>query len=90
MTTYDAVVIGAGQAGLSASYHLKRRGLSHVVLDQESGPGGTIAKYPRRKLVLTRPVELPLAGRLAKDSYSKEELMAMWQRIVDEEELPLA
>jgi cation diffusion facilitator CzcD-associated flavoprotein CzcO len=36
----DAVVIGAGQAGLSASYHLKRRGISHVVLDADDAPGG--------------------------------------------------
>jgi cation diffusion facilitator CzcD-associated flavoprotein CzcO len=36
----DSVVIGAGQAGLSASYHLKRRGLEHVVLDAEAAPGG--------------------------------------------------
>ncbi len=40
----DIVVIGAGQAGLSAAYHLKRMGLSpgkgFVVLDDEFGPGG--------------------------------------------------
>jgi cation diffusion facilitator CzcD-associated flavoprotein CzcO len=36
----DAVVIGAGQAGLSASYHLKRRGISHVMLDADAAPGG--------------------------------------------------
>jgi cation diffusion facilitator CzcD-associated flavoprotein CzcO len=34
------VVIGAGQAGLSAAYHLRRRGLDFVVLDAEDGPGG--------------------------------------------------
>src|SRR6185437_563532 len=34
------VVIGAGQAGLSAAYHLRRRGLGYVVLDGEDGPGG--------------------------------------------------
>jgi FAD dependent oxidoreductase len=34
------VVIGAGQAGLSAAYHLQRRGLQYVVLDGEDGPGG--------------------------------------------------
>jgi len=34
------VVIGAGQAGLSASYHLKRLGLDHVVLDANPAPGG--------------------------------------------------
>ena len=36
----DSVVIGAGQAGLSASNHLKRLGLDHVVLDAEDAPGG--------------------------------------------------
>lgn len=37
---YDAVVIGAGQAGLSASYHLRRLGVDHVVLDGDTRPGG--------------------------------------------------
>jgi cation diffusion facilitator CzcD-associated flavoprotein CzcO len=36
----DVVVIGAGQAGLSAAFHLQRRGLEFVVLDAEEGPGG--------------------------------------------------
>src|SRR5688572_17094170 len=40
----DIVVIGAGQAGLSSAYHLKRRGLAagrgFVVLDQSPQPGG--------------------------------------------------
>jgi len=40
----DIVVIGAGQAGLSAAYHLKRRGLAphrgFVVLDRSLKPGG--------------------------------------------------
>ncbi|HEY9560815.1 MAG TPA: NAD(P)-binding domain-containing protein [Anseongella sp.] len=40
----DVVVIGAGQAGLSAAYHLKKEGIEpgigFVVLDDEFGPGG--------------------------------------------------
>ena len=40
----DIVVIGAGQAGLSSAYHLKRRGLPRnrgfVVLDQAPNAGG--------------------------------------------------
>ncbi len=40
MEILDAVVIGAGQAGLSAAYHLGRRGIGHVVLDADPGPGG--------------------------------------------------
>lgn len=40
MKVYDVVVIGAGQAGLSASFHLTRLGLDHVVLDANAQPGG--------------------------------------------------
>ncbi|MYS84170.1 FAD-dependent oxidoreductase [Streptomyces sp. SID5474] len=36
----DVVVIGAGQAGLSAAYHLRRSGQSFVVLDADEAPGG--------------------------------------------------
>ncbi len=40
----DIVVIGAGQAGLSSAYHLRRLGLApitgYVVLDQSPSPGG--------------------------------------------------
>jgi putative flavoprotein involved in K+ transport len=31
----EAIVIGAGQAGLAASYHLSRRGIGHVVLERD-------------------------------------------------------
>lgn len=37
---WDAVVVGAGQAGLSASYFLRRHGVRHVVLDANDHPGG--------------------------------------------------
>ncbi len=37
---YDSIVIGAGQAGLSASFHLTRLGIRHLVLDANSAPGG--------------------------------------------------
>lgn len=40
MHVYDAIVIGAGQAGLSASYHLDRLGIDHIVLDGDREAGG--------------------------------------------------
>ncbi|WP_308290236.1 FAD-dependent oxidoreductase [Mumia sp. zg.B53] len=40
VTLVDVVVIGAGQAGLSAAYHLQRLGASFVVLDANPAPGG--------------------------------------------------
>ena len=43
-TELDVVVVGAGQAGLSTAYHLRRSGLvperEFVVLDHAPGPGG--------------------------------------------------
>lgn len=40
MTILDSVVIGAGQAGLSSSFHLRRLDIEHVVLDANERPGG--------------------------------------------------
>ena len=40
MDVLDSVVIGAGQAGLAASYFLRQRRIDHVVLDGNDHPGG--------------------------------------------------
>lgn len=40
MHVYDSLVIGAGQGGLSASYHLRRLGIDHLVLDADDHAGG--------------------------------------------------
>ena len=40
MREVEAVVIGAGQAGLSAAHHLQRLVIDFVVLDANDGPGG--------------------------------------------------
>lgn len=37
---HDTLVIGAGQAGLSASHHLQRLGMDHLVLDANDAAGG--------------------------------------------------
>jgi cation diffusion facilitator CzcD-associated flavoprotein CzcO len=36
----DVVVIGGGQSALAVGYYLRRGGLSHVLLDEQEGPGG--------------------------------------------------
>lgn len=85
---HDLVIIGAGPAGLACALEARRRGLDALVLEQDT-LGGTISKYPRRKLVMTQPVELPMHGRLARTSYSKEELMELWTDVVEEHGIPL-
>ncbi|MHB8875986.1 MAG: NAD(P)-binding domain-containing protein, partial [Myxococcaceae bacterium] len=70
----DVVVVGGGPAGLACALGLKKAGLTFEVLDQES-QGGTIAHYPRQKVVMTEPAELPYYGKLGKKLISKEELL---------------
>ncbi len=77
---YHLVIVGAGPAGIAAALTATQHDLNYLMLD-EGEIGGTILKYPRRKLVMTQPVELPLYGWLKKDEYSKEFLMETWQDI---------
>jgi thioredoxin reductase (NADPH) len=78
--TYDLCVVGAGPGGISASLRAIERKLSYITLEQDEF-GGTVAKYPRQKLVLTSPVEFPLHGRFGKLKISKEELLRFWQKL---------
>ncbi len=75
---HDVVIVGAGPAGMSAGLVAQQLGLTCLVLDQQ-GAGGTILQYPRRKLVMVQPVELPGRGLLARREYEKEELLAIWE-----------
>lgn len=77
----DLLVIGAGPAGLSAALKAKELGMSHLVIAQED-IGGTIRKYPRRKMTLVQPVTIPLHGRLKGGEYEKEELVALWEELM--------
>lgn len=84
----DLLIIGAGPAGIACALEAKRLGLRALILEQEQ-LGGTVASYPRRKLVMTQPVELPLHGKLSRTSYTKEELMELWERIVREQNIEI-
>jgi len=77
---HDVVIIGAGPAGFAATLSAMQKKLNHVTLEQES-LGGTVFNFPRGKLVMTAPVELPLAGKMKFTETSKEKLLAFWQKI---------
>ena len=79
---YDLVIVGAGPAGISASLRAIERKLNYVTVD-EGQIGGTVAKYPRQKLVMTSPVEFPIYGKFKKTELSKEELIAFWRKVLD-------
>jgi thioredoxin reductase/Pyruvate/2-oxoacid:ferredoxin oxidoreductase delta subunit len=84
----DAVVVGAGPGGIACALACREAGLDFALLDQEPFVGGAVAKYPRKKLVLTDRIDLPLHGRLPRREYEKEELVALWQDLGERHELP--
>jgi len=85
----DLVIVGAGPGGLAAALAAKRAGLSFVVLERERDLGGTVARYPRKKLVATQPIDLPLHGRLPQRTYAKEELVDLWRGLARDHALPI-
>ena len=78
----DVLIVGAGPAGLAASLAAKKLGLSYQTLEQEA-LGGAVFQYPRGKLVMTAPVELPIVGKVHFRHTSKEELLQFWTRTCD-------
>jgi len=80
-SSYDVIIVGCGPAGLSAAITAKHHGLKYLVLDRES-IGGTVRYYPRRKVVMTRPVEIPGYGKFKKRELLKEELIELWEELV--------
>ena len=86
----DLLIVGAGPAGLSAALAAVQRGLRALVVDQSVGLGGTILNFPRRKMVLTRPVELPGGGGLRKEQYTKEEVLEMLGEQIERNRLEIA
>lgn len=85
---YDAVVVGAGPAGLSATLHLMESGRRVVLLERET-VGGSIMHYPRAKVAMTGPLEFALAGTVNRRRLSKEELIDLWTSIIEKYEIPI-
>src|SRR5216684_3075506 len=78
---YDVLIVGAGPGGISASLRSIEKKLNYLTVD-EGEMGGTVAKYPRQKLVMTSPVEFPTYGKFKKTELSKEELLAFWNKVL--------
>lgn len=85
----DVLIVGCGPSGLSASLACREAGLSHVTIERED-IGGTVRHYPRKKLVLTRPVHLPGYGKLKLREIRKEQLIDLWESVVADTGLEVA
>ena len=77
----DVLIVGAGPAGLTASLRAIEKKVNYITIE-ESEIGGTVAKYPRQKLVMTSPVEFPLYGKFKKTELPKENLIDFWLKVM--------
>jgi thioredoxin reductase/ferredoxin len=85
---HDAIVVGAGPAGIATTLSLLEAGLDVLLIERETF-GGTIMHYPRAKVVMTGALDIPMYGRVQRRSMSKEELVAVWQDIYQKVRPPL-
>lgn len=83
---YDAVIVGAGPAGIAAALVAAELGIHYVVVEQGE-LGGAIRHYPRKKLVFTRPMSFPGYGRIKVRNMTKEQLVEVFEDIVGRKQL---
>jgi thioredoxin reductase/Pyruvate/2-oxoacid:ferredoxin oxidoreductase delta subunit len=85
---YDVIVIGAGPAGISAALNAKKHKLSCLVLEQDT-LGGTVYTFPRAKIVMTSPMDLPLYGKLKLYETSKPQLLEIWEDVIRKHDIKI-
>jgi thioredoxin reductase (NADPH) len=78
---YDLVVVGAGPAGISASLAASKAKLNCITIEQDT-LGGTVFSFPRAKIVMTSPMELPLHGKVKLSETNKSELLSLWNEVL--------
>jgi len=83
---YDLLIVGLGPAGISASLTAKKHKLKTLSLDQNS-LGGTVFTFPRTKIVMTSPMDLPLFGKVKLYETSKTELLGLWTKVISENQI---
>jgi thioredoxin reductase len=85
---YDVVIVGLGPSGLSATLSAHEHKLKYVTIEQRA-MGGTVSNYPKQKIIMTSPIHLPLYGTIKKSEIMKEELIEIWNTMVEKYKLNL-
>jgi thioredoxin reductase/NAD-dependent dihydropyrimidine dehydrogenase PreA subunit len=85
---YDLIIVGAGPAGISASLSAAKNNLKFLTLEQDS-LGGTVFSFPRAKIVMTAPMDLPLWGKVKLVETSKSELLDLWKNVLEKNKITI-
>ncbi len=78
----DALIVGCGPAGLAASLNCLNQRMRFLTVEKED-IGGAVRYYPRKKLVMTFPLKVPGYGVLKYKHIQKEDLIDVWNTIID-------
>jgi thioredoxin reductase/Pyruvate/2-oxoacid:ferredoxin oxidoreductase delta subunit len=79
---FDLIIVGAGPAGISASLNARAHNLNFITLEQDS-LGGTVFSFPRTKIVMTSPMNLPLYGKTNFTETTKTNLLNLWKLLIN-------
>ena len=85
---YDAVIIGAGPAGISATLAAAKNKLKYLTIEQES-LGGTVFSFPRAKIIMTSPMYIPLYGKVKLSQTTKTELLELWREVLSKNKIKI-
>ncbi|MCX6226779.1 MAG: NAD(P)-binding domain-containing protein [Bacteroidia bacterium] len=85
---YDLIIVGAGPAGISASLTAKKHNLKVLTLEQDT-LGGTVFNFPRSKIIMTSPMDLPLHGKVRLIETSKLELLNLWLGVLSKNNISI-
>jgi thioredoxin reductase/ferredoxin len=77
----DVAIVGAGPAGIATAVGCRAAGLTYALIEQDT-VGGTVAHYPRQKLVMTETVDLPYYGKFGRKLIRKEDLVGSFQQVM--------
>jgi len=80
---YDVIITGAGPAGISASLAAAKLKLNFLTIEQDT-LGGTVFSFPRAKVVMTSPMDLPLYGKVKLSETNKSELLDLWHKVLNQ------
>ena len=83
---FDVAIVGAGPAGIATAVGVKAAGLSYVLMEQDT-VGGTVAHYPRQKLVMTETIDLPFYGPFGQKLIRKENLIESFEGVIKKADL---
>ena len=85
---FDAIIVGAGPAGISATLMATKLNLKVRTIEQDS-LGGTVFNFPRSKIVMTSPMDLALYGKIKLTETTKSELLDLWQTVLSKNKITI-